>query len=47
MRATEYAGPCRHRNRRTTYDSPHRRIDDAAVANPAMAGAGDMAKLAI
>lgn len=47
MPATEYAGPCRRRNHRTCYDSPHRRMDDAAVPNPAMAGAGDMAELAV
>jgi len=47
IRAAEYAGPCRRRNRRTTYDGPYRRMDDAAVANPAIADAADMAELAI
>ena len=47
IRAAEYAGPCRRRNRRTVYDGPYRRVDDAAVANPAMADAVDMAELAI
>jgi DNA-binding response OmpR family regulator len=47
VRAEEYAGPCRRRNRRTQYDGPQRRMDDAAAASIAMVDGPEMAEIAI
>lgn len=47
IRAEEYVGPCRRRNRRKEYDGPFRRQGDAAVSNPAHASMAEMTEIAI
>lgn len=47
IRTESFAGPCRRRNRRSGYDGPLRRQDDAEAANPAHADVSEMIEVAI